>query len=286
MEALQILMAGLPADLNAAVFVVLHIGAGLNGISFLPEILAKAGVLPAAHPSGAERIQHGRIYVARPDCHLILEDGAVRAVHGPKENRTRPAINPLFRSAAAVYGPRVTGVILTGQLDDGAAGLAEIKRKGGVAVVQDPSRALFRSMPDNAIENVDVDYILSVEEIAGLIARLASTERSAPVFEEPMESTLLEIKCPECDGPIWEERQGKIIEYRCRVGHAYSPLTFQLAQQERVEESLWASVIELENEALIEERLKKVLGPDAVGSQALEYAQAIKALLAKMKTPK
>jgi two-component system, chemotaxis family, protein-glutamate methylesterase/glutaminase len=285
-EALQVLTAGLPADLAAAVFVVLHIGSGLNGSSYMPEILTKAGPLAAAHPKGAEKLKHGRIYVARPDCHLILEDGRVRSVYGPKENRTRPAINPLFRSAAAVYGPRVTGVILTGLQDDGVAGLAEIKRRGGVAVVQEPTTALFPGMPQNAIKHVETDYIVPLREIAAVISNLAVTDRIATLRQEPMEKTLLEIKCPECTGPLWEEKQGSIVEYRCRIGHAYSPLTLREEQQEAIEKSLWSSVITLENGAAVSERLVAELGQDSAEDARVkrEQAKALRDVIAKLKS--
>lgn len=141
-EALSTLVAGLPAGLRAAVFVVLHIG---NNPSILPEILTKAGPIPAIHPPSGELIVRGKIYVAPPDRHLLIEPNHMRLSHGPKENRARPAVNPLFRSAAAAYGQQVTGVILTGALDDGTAGLAEIKRRGGIAAVQDPKTAYCSS---------------------------------------------------------------------------------------------------------------------------------------------
>src|SRR3954451_12746818 len=169
-EALQVVAAGLPANLPASVFVVLHIGTGINGQSYLPEILTKAGPLPAVCPRDGEAIQHGKVYVAPPDHHLLVMPGHVRLSHGPKENRTRPAINPLFRSAAAAYGERVTGVILTGSLDDGVAGLADIKRQGGVAVVQEPETALYPNMPDAALRHVKVDHVAPVEEIAELLS--------------------------------------------------------------------------------------------------------------------
>ena len=147
-EALQIFAASLPSDLSAAVFIVLHIGSGgSEKRSHLPEILTRAGTLIAVHPRDGDPIEKGRIYVAPPDCHLLVAADRVTLSRGPKENRTRPAINPLFRSAALAYGRRVTGVILTGMLDDGVAGLAEIKRKGGVAVIEDPETALYPSMP-------------------------------------------------------------------------------------------------------------------------------------------
>jgi two-component system chemotaxis response regulator CheB len=169
--ALQTLVAGFPPDLQAAIFVVLHIG---NYRSRLPEILTRAGPLPALYPSSGDVILKGNIYVAPPDCHLLVELDHMRLSRGPKENCVRPAVDPLFRSAAHAYGSRVTGVILTGGLNDGTAGLAEIKRQGGVAVVQDPRTAFSPSMPNNAITNVGVDYVITLAEIPNLLRNLAS----------------------------------------------------------------------------------------------------------------
>jgi two-component system, chemotaxis family, protein-glutamate methylesterase/glutaminase len=273
-EALQIVVAGLPVDFAAAVFIVLHIGAGIDGRSLLPEILTKAGPLSAVHPADGDEIQRGRIYLAKPDCHLMLADGRIRVVYGPKENRARPAINPLFRSAAAAYAAGVTGVVLTGLLDDGVAGLAEIKRRGGIAVVQDPATALFSSMPRSAIEHVDVDYIVPLQQIPGLLSDLATRDRDANEVAEAMERTLLEIKCPECSGPMWEEKQGRIVEYRCRVGHAYSPIALREEEEDAVEKALWHSIITLENAALIAAKLHSELGPEYTDDAELKYAQA------------
>ena len=167
------LVAELPRSLRAAVFVVLHVS---RGRSVLPEILTRAGRLPAAHPADGDRIEYGQIYVARPDHHLTLEEGVIRVVHGPTENGYRPAVDPLFRSAARVYGPRVIGVILTGALDDGTAGLAAVKEAGGVAVVQDPDEAFASSMPRSARAFVPVDHVLPVREIGVLIAGLTNEQ--------------------------------------------------------------------------------------------------------------
>ena len=241
-EALQVLAAGLATDLPASVFVVLHIGSGIDGHSCLPEILARAGPLPAKHPVEGEEIRRAQIYVAPPDYHMLLRPGHVHLLNGPKENRARPSINPLFRSAAAAYGSSVTGVILTGLLDDGVAGLAEIKRRGGIAVVQDPATALCPSMPENALERVDVDHVAPLHGIAELVHALATTERaSTEVKEEAIERKLVDLRCPECRGPIWEERQGRIVEFRCRVGHAYSPFAFLKDYQDTVERTLWST---------------------------------------------
>ena len=256
-EALRILAAGLPPDLPAAVFAVLHVG---NNPSILPEILARSGPLPALHPRDGAPIVNGNIYVAPPDRHLLIEPGCMRLSPGPKENRSRPAVNPLFRSAAAAYGARVTGVILTGALDDGAAGLAEIKRRGGIAIVQDPKTAFNPSMPANAVAQVDVDHIVPLDGIAPLLSTLASTARSAletekPMQEEPLVKTFSGLTCPECRGPLTTERQGRIVEYRCRVGHAYAPLALAQEHQEAVERTLWATLVALEEAADIAERI-------------------------------
>jgi two-component system chemotaxis response regulator CheB len=140
--------------------------------SILPNVLAKSGPLPAGVPSDGDPIEAGRIYVAPNDHHMLVEKDYVRIAKGPKENRFRPAVDPLFRSAAYVYGPRVVGVVLTGAIDDGTAGLWTIKLRGGTAVGQEPADALVRSMPLNALQNVEIDYKLPAGEIGALLARI------------------------------------------------------------------------------------------------------------------
>jgi two-component system chemotaxis response regulator CheB len=152
METLIELFSRLPKKLAASIFVVCHISPYSSGV--LPKVISRAGSLPAAHPTDREPIKPGQVYVAPPDHHLLIEDSVVRVTQGPKENRFRPAVDPLFRSAAYAYGPRVIGVILTGSLDDGTAGLWAVKERGGLAVVQDPDEALFDSMPLSALNNV------------------------------------------------------------------------------------------------------------------------------------
>jgi two-component system chemotaxis response regulator CheB len=166
------LVRGLPAQLPAAVFVIVHVPPFVT--SYLPQILTDAGRLPAVHPEDGAFIRHGQILVAPPDRHLFIENGHVLLGRGPKENRNRPAINPSFRSAALAYGSRVVGVILSGVLNDGTAGLGEIKRCGGIAIIQDPLEAIFPDMPQGALDKVAVDHIARADKIATLLVHLAS----------------------------------------------------------------------------------------------------------------
>jgi two-component system chemotaxis response regulator CheB len=166
-EAISRVVAGLPRVLRASVLVVLHIS---RGRSLLPEILTRAGRLPAAHPTDGEPLRYGRIYVAPPDRHLVVMSGVVRIVHTASENGVRPAVDPLFRSAARAYGSRVIGVVLTGALDDGTAGIAAIKEAGGVTSAQDPEEAFASSMPRSAIVSGMIDHVLALDDIPQLIA--------------------------------------------------------------------------------------------------------------------
>ena len=276
-EALATLVSALPADLPAAVFVVLHIPA--QSPSLLPEILSRSGALRAIHPADNAVIQHGCIYVALPDHHLLVEEGHVRVVRGPKENRHRPAIDVLFRSAARAYGTRVVGVILTGSLDDGTAGLLAVKRRGGIAVVQDPDDALYASMPRSALAHVDMDYILPLPDIGPVVARLAreqaAEQEAYPVPKDmEMETKMAEMdvnalnngesigtpsvfSCPECGGVLWELHDENLLRFRCRVGHAYSVDSVLAGQSEAVEQALWAALKTLEENISLSRRMVK-----------------------------
>ena len=264
MEALQKLVSGLPRDFPGSLFVVWHLAPGTKSI--LAEIISKAGPLKACRPEDGDRIEPGRIYVAPNDYHMLLEKGTMRVARGPKENRFRPAIDPLFRSAAYVYGPRAVGVVLTGALDDGTAGLWTIKLRGGTAIVQEPSEALIRSMPLNALDNVAVDYKLPAAEIGALLGRLArEPARPAPrMAAGEDEKTLHEIHiakehealeegtlgfgelspftCPECHGVLSMLREGKIVRFRCHTGHAFSADALLSSNGEELEARLWDAV--------------------------------------------
>jgi two-component system, chemotaxis family, protein-glutamate methylesterase/glutaminase len=277
MEALQKVVSRLPAGLPASVFVVWHLAPGTKTI--LPSVLTKAGPLPALMPEDGDRIEPGRIYVAPNDHHMLLEKGTIRVAHGPKENRFRPAIDPLFRSAAYVYGPRVVGVVMTGALDDGTAGLWTIKLRGGTAVVQEPSEALIRAMPLNALDNVAVDHKLRAADIGELIGRLAHEPAGElpciPAAEE--EKTGREIRiakerealeegivrfgeispftCPECHGVLAMLREGKIIRFRCHTGHAFSSDTLLNAGGELLEARLWDALRAMDETVFLLNRL-------------------------------
>jgi two-component system chemotaxis response regulator CheB len=274
-EALSTLVSGLPHNLRAAVFVVLHLS---RARSVLPEILTRAGRLPAVHPADGDRIEHGRIYVGRPDHHLTLEEGRIRVVHGPSENGYRPAVDPLFRSAARVYGPRVIGIILTGALDDGTAGLAAVKEAGGIAIVQDPGEAFASSMPRSARAFVPVDHVLPLREIGALVVSLTSEQTEAAVTVEGPHVKAMEpdlgppniavqegdrpgkvsvFTCPECHGTLWEADERGIVRFRCRVGHVYSPESMLAAQTDSVDRALWIALRSLEERAALTHRLSE-----------------------------
>lgn len=274
-EALVRLAGGLPLDLPAAVLVVLHFPEGAP--SALPDILSRSGPLPAAHPEDGDRIENGRVYVAPPGLHMLVEEGRVRLARGPKENYHRPAVDTLFRSAAVAYGPRVMGVVLSGSRDDGTAGLLAIKRRGGVAVVQEPDDALFRPMPESALKYVEVDHRVPVGEMPALLARLArgpAGERGEePVPEDMRFETRIAgldpsaidsgehpgevsgFTCPECTGPLFEIGEGQLVRYRCRVGHAYTADGVLEGKDGALEDALYAALNNLEESADMADRL-------------------------------
>jgi two-component system chemotaxis response regulator CheB len=274
-EALSVLVSQLPRNLRAAVFVVLHVS---RGRSVLPEILTRAGRLPAQHPADGDRVEYGRIYVARPDHHLTVENGVIRVVHGPTENGYRPAVDPLFRSAARTYGPRVVGIILTGALDDGTAGLAAVKEAGGVAIVQDPQEAFAPSMPRSARAFVPVDHVLPLREIGVLITSLTNEQPSGPpdgpaphvgamepdlappgiaVDATDRPGKVSVFTCPECHGTLWEADERGLVRFRCRVGHVYSPESMLEAQTDSVDRALWIALRSLEERAALTHRLSE-----------------------------
>jgi two-component system chemotaxis response regulator CheB len=261
-EAMRQIVAELPKDFPAAIAVVQHISP--YSPSIIHKILEHAGRLPAVNPSRQEYLYPGTIYVAPPDFHLLIaEKGRIVLGKGPKENRFRPAIDPLFRSAAQVYGPNAIGVVLTGNLDDGSAGLWAIKQLGGVAIVQDPEDAMYPSMPLSAISTVNVDHVVPVSRIARLLIEVTAgparefvaevsenmaTEVKIAQRENPMAAGVGRLgepsvfACPECHGVLLQLKEGGHIRFRCHTGHAYSAQSLLGQIQEQVETHLWNTI--------------------------------------------
>jgi two-component system chemotaxis response regulator CheB len=283
-SALRQIAAALPADFPGSVFIVMHLPG--ESLDILPHVLSEAGPLSASNAHDRQLIEPGRIYLAPPARHLILERSRVRLTFGPRENRFRPAIDPLFRSAAVAFGPRVVGVVLTGFLDDGTVGLAAIKKVGGIAIVQDPLEAEAASMPRSALRNVKIDYCLRLAEIGPKLVELATTP--AAIGEEFQERTMpkdLKIEteiaannsaasmrvrelgepsiftCPECHGNLIRLRDRSPERFR-HTGHAFSPDSLDVALAENVEDALWNSVRVLQEQAMLLNHLTEHTGSD------------------------
>jgi two-component system chemotaxis response regulator CheB len=267
-DALSKLVSELPEKLPAALFVVLHIPA--HSPSFLTEILQSKTRLSVIQARDELPIEMGKIYVASPDKHLLVHRDRMRVVRGPRENRHRPAIDPLFRSAATAYGSRVIGVLLSGLLDDGSAGFNSIKKAGGFLIVQDLEEALYSEMPAHAASLVDVDSMLPLSGIAQEIVRLSTQE--IPMGEvlrmerDDIETKLVEFDknaitnenrkgepsvyaCPDCKGVLWEIKEDELIRYRCRSGHGFSAESLAIQQGEVIENALWTALTTLEERA-------------------------------------
>jgi len=277
-EALQQLAHGLPSKFAGSMFVSVHFPE--HGTSVLPRILSRAGALPAQHASDGESIVAGRIYIAPPDFHLLLAPNVIRLIRGPKENGNRPAIDPMFRSAAVAFGQRVIGVVLSGNLDDGTSGLRAIKRRGGLAIVQDPEDAMFSSMPQSAIDHAKVDRVVPIRAMARTIvdamgepvdaARLPSVGEDvmehelsaanldaigAPESQHPGHSS--PYSCPDCGGVLWEIKDGDFMRYRCRVGHAWTSDALLAKQADTLDDALWTALRALEESASLSRRIAR-----------------------------
>jgi two-component system chemotaxis response regulator CheB len=270
LDALKLLIGGLPPDLPAALCIARHITPHAPNV--LPAILAKAGTLPATSAVDGEALQSGHIYVAPPDHHLLVVPRHIRVTRSPTENRFRPAIDPLFRSAAVAYGRRVVGVILSGALDDGTAGLWAVKQRGGIAVVQDPRDAQHSSMPESAMTYVPVDHCLPAAAIAPLLIRLAqaTVDAGGPPVPEVMdietrinmednalESGLMTVgqltpfTCPECHGVLLQLKAGRFLHFRCHVGHAFSARNLLADQSTSLDDTLWSTLRALEESIML-----------------------------------
>jgi two-component system, chemotaxis family, protein-glutamate methylesterase/glutaminase len=281
----------LPDDLPAAVFIVIHISPSAESV--LPALLRRRTGMRVGHAADGDRIEYGRIYVAPPDQHLIVRRGRVELTMGPRENGHRPAVDSLFRSAAHSYGPRVVGVVLSGNLDDGTAGAIEIHKGGGVVIAQDPVEALYPSMPRSAIAVAGADHIAPLDTIASILSDLS---RTPVIEEEPTMSTrdpeprpqrtddrrpssaaatnpqighgfgaadvmqhehdtASGFTCPECHGALWETGDGQLVRYRCRVGHTFTQNVLLAEQARGLEAAMWTAYTALEEHAAFVQRM-------------------------------
>ena len=295
-EALSNLVAQFPEDLPATIFVAQHVIPTATG--YLAQILNRAGPLPATTAQDCESFELGHIYVAPPDHHLLVKQSCLRVTRGLRENRVRPAIDPLFRSAAVAYGARVVGVVLSGLQNDGTAGLLAIKRCGGIAIVQDPKDALYPDMPRSALEHVEVDYCLPVLKMGAVLYRL-SHELPAATLPAPEELRIevdiaenptdnhdcakelgesVSATCPECGGLLWELRDAKLHRYRCRLGHAFTAESLLAGQSEMIEYALWAAVRTMEDRVRILMTLADGRGEHGQSKVAESYKMKAKEL--------
>lgn len=282
-ETLRELAPLLPRDLPATVLVVLHITPA--AFSVLPAILERAGALPARHATDGEVYAPGTIYVAPPDHHLLVHGDTLRLSRGPRVNGHRPAIDPLFASAARWRGHRVVSVVLSGVLDDGSIGTSVVARAGGVTLAQDPATAAHAQMPQNAIELGGASIVAPVPELATHIVRLVNEDTPDPAGAGPVRPDLegeLDVDedlaaamrgpasgftCPDCHGALWELKDGGLVRFRCRIGHSFGGETLSAQQSERIEEALWAGYRALEESAALSDKLATMA--EARGSRAI-----------------
>jgi len=292
LNALIALVQQLPKDFPAPVLIVQHISADASG-DVLLDALNKHGRLKCLHAVHGETVKAGHVYLAPSDHHLLLNnEGLLHVTKGAQENRSRPGIDPLFRSAAVAFGNRVTGIILTGYLDDGTAGLIAIQRCGGTCIVQDPNEADYPDMPKNALNQLKADYCVPIAEMGGILSKLVDRkpgrqkaipkdiQREAIIAERvlsdlPAVNSLGEqvpFNCPGCGGVLWKIEKGSQLRYRCHTGHAYTAAALLAEQTKKIEETMWTAL------RMFEERknLLTTLAKDQSGAQAQSAAERAK----------
>ena len=286
MQALKRLVAQFPADLPAPVFIVTHLGPDTTGDA-LVHVLDEAGPLRCHHPTDGEHFTKGNIYVAPSDRHMLIEQSAILLTSGARENRYRPAIDPLFRSAAVAHGNRVIGVILTGHLDDGTSGMMAIRRCGGVCIAQHPEDADYADMPRSVIVNVGVDHCVPIASMGALLSELSRQEVAEVV--PPPEDVVIEARiaqrvlsdlpsvealgdqvpfnCPDCGGVLWQIKEGDLLRYRCHTGHAFTSGVLLAVQSAKIEETLWTALRMFEERQNLMATMRT--RPDGKSSKAL-----------------
>jgi two-component system, chemotaxis family, protein-glutamate methylesterase/glutaminase len=300
-KALKEILQRLPSDFSASILVVIHLADDFPG--FLDTNLARWSPLPVSHPEDREQIRRGHVYVARPNFHLTVEDGVMRMQRGPRENRHRPAIDPLFRTAARTYGSRVIGIVLSGLDDDGSAGLYAVKQRGGLAIVQDPREAEFDVMPRRALGYATPHYVLNARDIALNLVRLVNADEDETVmsaknlrketpdemlrsnadvpdanrntaYSDEGEGSPSVFACPGCHGVLWELKDQNLTRFRCRVGHSYGIQTLAEELSQSSETALWAAMRALEEKASMQRRVADGLGDNRTAQRLRDQSVA------------
>lgn len=283
----------IPQTINAAFAVVVH--SSFDAPSIFATVLSSKIELKVQEAANGTKISAGNVYICKPDFHLFVEDDTLHLSKGPRENLFRPAIDVLFRSAAIAYQNRCVGILLTGRLNDGTAGLEAIKKCGGLAIIQNPATAEFKDMPANAKRLVDVDYVVNLEDMAEVIQRTMAEQ--LPEAVEIPKSLILEnemavkfksqigtdekigyqvpISCPSCGGPLWKMEKSGINRYRCHVGHAFSQEALLKSQNESLEEVLWIAMRTLEEKKMLLERMVSEYSQGGLKKLSTSYADKI-----------
>jgi two-component system chemotaxis response regulator CheB len=290
-DAVKELCGSLPADFAAAMFIVIHIGA--KGNNLLASIFNEHSAIPVSTAVDGETLKRGRAYVAPADHHLLVIDNLVRLGNGPRENMARPAIDPLFRSVAIGHGPRAIGVVLTGMLNDGAAGLADVKRCGGVTIVQDPSDSVAPQMPMGALRASAVDYRAPAAELGALLTKLV-VEEAGPMIEIPADIELevdialgqncnseliakvaeaVPISCPACGGVLSQVKHGPPLRFRCQIGHAYTDEALATEQEVAAEEAVGMALRIIGERVVLSEKMAEDARRSGRNAAAAGYEQ-------------
>jgi two-component system chemotaxis response regulator CheB len=295
LEALVSLIRQLPADFPAPILVVMHLSADVNG-DFILDALRKDGQLLCKHAEDQEMLRPGQVYLAPSDYHLVIgEKGNILVTKGAQENRSRPGIDPLFRSAAVAFKNRVTGILLTGYLDDGTAGLMAIQRCGGICMIQDPNDATYPDMPKNALNQIKADYCVRIVEMGSILAQLMTRKlgkagpvpddiiREAKIAERvlsdlPSVNSLgnqVPFNCPGCGGVLWKMGEGALLRYRCHTGHAYTAQVLLTEQTKKIEETMWIALrmFEERRNLLVTMAKEKTGSAARVAAERADYSQ-------------
>lgn len=300
------MVSQLPTDIRASIFIVQHLAPEAEG-SAIVERLRRYKSFDARHAVDGETFERGRIYIAPPDRHLLLRKRTLLVTKGARENRSRPGIDPLFRSAAVAHGSRVIGIILTGMLDDGTAGLVAIKKCGGVTVVQDPSEATFPGMPESAMANAKVDHCVRLAAMGPLLEELVrgpagatkavpeDVKTEAAIAERVLSDvaavnglgTQVPYNCPNCGGVLWQMDKSAQQRFRCHTGHAYTAASLLAEQTEKIEETLWVSLRMFEERKNLLQTMaaQPGTGGSATAERAREADQHIERIRAMLRSP-